>query len=288
MNSKPTTIYIVGPTASGKTALSIELAQILQAEIICADSQTVRRDMNIGTAKPSPEEQQGVPHHMLDVIDPYQPYSLNLYQQQAHGILDDIHSRGKTAIITGGTGLYIDALYFNFSLPMLTELADQEDLNTKSVAELQRLIQSKDLPLPENTQNQRHLVNTIIRAGQMGTKSEPDPNSIIIGINPGRGELLQRINRRVEKMFEEGFVDEVRSIIKTYGNPPKSFDAIGYRLVARMLNAEITEQETKELFKVADRQYAKRQLSWFKRNNNIIWFESPVEAKNYILDICLK
>ena len=115
----PKTIYIVGPTASGKTALSIDLALAIDAEIICADSQTIRREMNIGTAKPSIDEMKGIPHHLLDQIDPYDEYSLAVYQKTAKSAIDDISSRGKKVIIVGGTGLYINSQYFNYKLPKL-------------------------------------------------------------------------------------------------------------------------------------------------------------------------
>jgi tRNA dimethylallyltransferase len=323
----PTTIYIVGPTASGKTALSIDLALAIDAEIICADSQTIRREMNIGTAKPSIEEMKGIPHHMLDQIDPYDEYSLAVYQKTAKSAIDDISRRGKIVIIVGGTGLYIDSLYFNYKLPKLqnpqtsrtppkspkestlepviepviepilepiepsatsiarSHLATRCDLAMLSVEELQNLIIEQSLELPRNIQNPRHLANVLLRNGNVGSHDQPAHGSIIVGVNPGREVLINRINNRVDKMFEGGFVDEVRGIVTRHGRPPRSFDAIGYRIVMRMLDGEISEQIAKELFKIADRQYAKRQLSWFKRNENVIWFESPELAKNYILSL---
>ncbi len=329
----PKTIYIVGPTASGKTALSIDLALAIDAEIICADSQTIRREMNIGTAKPSIDEMKGIPHHLLDQIDPYDEYSLAVYQKTAKSAIDDISSRGKKVIIVGGTGLYINSQYFNYKLPKLqnpqtlqtprtlpklpkestveitvestveiiepsiepiepsaisiarSHLATRCDLAMLSVEELQSLIIGRSLELPRNNQNPRHLANVLLRNGSVGSRDQPAHGSIIVGVNPGREVLINRINSRVDKMFESGFVDEVRGIVTRHGRPPRSFDAIGYRIVMRMLDGEISEDIAKELFKIADRQYAKRQLSWFKRNENVIWFESPELAKNYILSL---
>lgn len=280
--SEPKIIYIVGPTASGKTALSIELAQKLNGEIICADSQTIRRDMTIGTAKPSLEEQQGIPHHMIDVINPYDDFNLAYYIEKAQNIISNIQNMHKTAIIVGGTGLYIDALYYNFSLPRTGD----DHWSGLSIEELQSEILARGYDMPSNDKNPRHLINTLRRSGGQGSRGEPDTDAVIVGLNPGREVLVHKINARVEAMFDGGFLDEVRSIIKTYGLPPKEFDAIGYRIAMRHLNGEITIDEAKELFKIADRQYARRQMSWFRRNSSIRWFESAEDAKSYILDIC--
>jgi len=314
------TIYIVGPTASGKTALSINIASAIGAEIICADSQTVRREMNIGTAKPSNDEMMGIPHHLLDQIGPYDDYSLAVFQNAANEAILDIKNRGKNVVIVGGTGLYVDSLYFNYKLPKLSKHADPvkpsvagshlatrcdpatdgaeliritdmtaakagvgyEDL---SVVDLQKLIHHRGLLLPRNHQNPRHLINILLRGGNIGGNNGPTPRTAIVGINPGRDVLINRINSRVEKMFEGGFVDEVRGLVTRNGRPSKSFDAIGYRIAMRMLDGELAEDEAKELFKIADRQYAKRQIAWFKRNSHIVWFESPEQAKDYILSL---
>lgn len=280
-------LYIVGPTASGKTALSIELAGTYGAEIICADSQTIRRRLDIGTAKPSPQEMRGIKHHMIDIVDPYEVYSLGEYQTLAQSTMLDVARRGHPAIVVGGTGLYIDSLFFDFDRSML-EYEDATPYQDLKIDQLQSLILKRGYVLPENKLNKRHLINTLVRKGMVGNMHLPDPNSVIVGINPGRDVLIERINARVENMFNNGFVDEVRSIIADYGPPPSLFDAIGYRIVMRMLSGEITEDEAKELFKITDRQYAKRQMSWFKRNPNIQWFPSPAEAKAYILKTWLK
>ncbi len=285
MSRQGNILYIVGPTASGKTALSIDLAKELNAEIFCADSQTVRRDMDIGTAKPTGAEMRGIVHHMLDIIGPYEEFNLKDFIDRAVYIINDIHKRNKNVIVVGGTGLYIDALFFEFVLPALPNSSNVElsDLNYQSVESLQNIIIEKGLSMPANSSNARHLINVILRAGHLGEKNIPDEKSVIIGINPGREVLLSRINARVDSMFDHGFIEEVKGIVEKYGKPPRSFDAIGYRIVMRLLDGEVDESQARELFKIADRQYAKRQVSWFKRNSHIKWFESPVEAKEYIL-----
>jgi tRNA dimethylallyltransferase len=281
------TIYIVGPTASGKTGLSLEIAQTLPTEIVCADSQTIRQDLDIGTAKPTQEERSFAPHHMLDIIGPYENYSVYDFQHQAKNIITDIHKRNKLAIIVGGTGLYIDSLYYDYQLSDRVINPDYHDeLSGLSVELLQEMIIEQGIAMPPNDRNPRHLIGALLRSGINGQKGAPSERSIIVGINPGRDVVVDRINSRVESMFENGFIDEVRSVIEKYGQPPKVFDAIGYRIAARYLSDEITLDEAKELFKIADRQYAKRQMSWFNRNTNIHWFASPEEAKAYILEVC--
>jgi tRNA dimethylallyltransferase len=278
------TLYIVGPTASGKSALALDIARARGAEIICADSQTVRREMNIGTAKPTPADQSLVPHHMLDIIDPYDNYSLHRFQKQAKQIIYDIHEANKLAIVVGGTGLYVDSLYFDYKLPELSGELSHSDYERLSVSELQAEIKQSGLALPENDKNPRHLINVLLRRGESGASSAGDKNALIVGISPPRELLIERINTRVDQMFDHGFVDEVLTIVSTYGDPPTEFDAIGYRIAMRHLKGEISIDEAKDLFKIADRQYAKRQISWLRRNKDIRWFDSPEQAKAFILE----
>lgn len=289
-NSKLRTIFVVGPTASGKTALAIDLARLIGAEVICADSQTVRKDMNIGTAKPTDQEMQGIEHHMLDQINPYKEYSLAIFHATARGIMAEIHAKGKPVIVVGGTGLYVDSLYFNYTLPTIPAdtLLSRTSFEDKSIEQLSEYIIEQGLSMPKNAVNKRHLINVILRDGHSGKIGLPSPGSVIIGLNPGREVIIKRIDSRVEKMFTVGFVQEVRSILNKYGKPPKTFDAIGYKIVMRMIGGAISEPEAKELFKIADRQYAKRQMSWLKRNPNIKWFKSPKVAKDYIIELCQK
>lgn len=275
-------LYIVGPTASGKTALAIRLAKLLDGEIVCADSQTVRREMNIGTAKPTTQEMDGIPHHCLDLVEPFEGFSLYQYQKLACKAIKDIQSRGKYPIVVGGTGLYVDALYFDFELPEIDSSEKVEEFSNLSVQDLQQKIKTGGLELPENDKNPRHLINVLLRAGRTGKQNKPKDGAIIIGIKPERSVLVGRINARVEAMFESGFVEEVKRIVGTYGHPPRNFDGIGYRIVMRYLDGEITLLEAKELFKIADRQYAKRQMSWFKRNSDIEWFETPEKAYDFL------
>jgi tRNA dimethylallyltransferase len=273
------TIYIVGPTASGKTALSIKLAQLLDAEIICADSQTVRRGMDIGTAKPTLEERAGIEHHCLDLIDPYDDFSLEQYLACARRAITEIHARGKIAIVVGGTGLF-----YLFTLPDIdADGAEQKQtLLELSVDSLQERIQNLGLVMPENSRNKRHLVNTLLRNGAVGQQHMPEQGSLIIGVRPPRDVLLARIEARSNAMIAAGFFDEVRAIVQKFGRPSRPFDAIAYRIGMRVIDGEITEAEAQTLMAIADRQYAKRQLSWFKRNEHIRWFEDGDSAYEFL------
>lgn len=282
-----TTLFIVGPTASGKTALSIDIARELDAEILCADSQTIRRDLDIGTAKPSREDMQGIPHHMIDIVGPYEDYSVAQYTQAARSVIADIHSRGKLAVVVGGSGLYIDALYFQFDFSgSIVDETKRAQLENLTLAQLQTKIQESGLDMPSNKQNKRHLIRVIERAGSIGIQKGPMQNSLIVGLSPGRDMLVERINDRVDTMFESGFLQEVHAVLRQYGRPPKNFDAIGYKLALRYIDNEISKEQLIELFKTADRQYAKRQMTWFRRNPYIHWFTDPDKAKSYILDVC--
>jgi tRNA dimethylallyltransferase len=187
-------------------------------------------------------------------------------------------------VVVGGTGLYIDGLYYNFELPELAAETTQQRkaLSELTVADLQELIEKQGLQLPENRLNKRHLINTLLRNGVHGTRHEPEPQSVIVGLNPSRELLLERINERTEAMLAKGFFDEVKQLLKSYGEPSREFDALAYRIALRHLHGEITSEETAELMKIADRQYAKRQLSWFRRNKNIVWFNDSSTAYDYV------
>jgi len=273
------TLYIVGPTASGKTDLAVDVAISYGAEIVCADSQTVRKGLDIGTAKPTIEERKGIVHHLLDIVEPYDRFTVREFQTLARRAIENIHHRRKMAIVVGGTGLYVDSLYFNYEFPLFEASTDLDSLDTEA---LQDLIQEKGLKLPENSRNKRHLINTLYRNGAQGSKRKPDPNSTIVGINPGKAIIEKRISDRIEKMYQMSLLDEVRKIINQYGRPPRDFDAIGYRIAMRYLDGDITEEKSRELFKIADRQYAKRQITWFKRNAHITWFDHSEAARKHI------
>lgn len=236
-------IVILGPTASGKTAAGVELAKQIGGEIICADSRTIYREMNIGTAKPAKEEQQGVAHHLLGIINPDEKYSAAQFQTDAKQLIDEIWARGKYPIMVGGTGLYIDSVLFNYQF---SDVSGQRD-----------------------TENPRHLVDadTSDREGKIRN------NTLVLGISVERPVLKERIEVRVERMFAGGFLGEVEALQKKYGWENESMSGIGYRLAREYFEGRASNQEVKEAFVRRDMSLAKRQMTWFKRNPEIEWFE---------------
>jgi tRNA dimethylallyltransferase len=277
-------LFIVGPTASGKSRLAMDLALKFNGEIVCADSQTLRKDLNIGTAKPSEQDRKEVAHHLLDIIQPYERFSVNEFKQLALQVISGIQSRGKLPIIVGGSGLYIDALFFNFELEELLENTTyKQELEELSIGELQQIVTDSNFPMPNNKNNPRHLIGVILRKGKVRQNKEPFKGAQIYGILPDDEILKKRINDRVEEMFNNGFVNEVERVIGKYGQPPKALDAIGYPIGSEYLEGDLTLEEAKEKFKTAHWQYARRQKSWFKRNPYIIWSNTGIEAMNTIV-----
>ena len=285
LSHQSSVLFVVGPTASGKSALAMNLAGALDGEIICADSQTLRRSLDIGTAKPSAVDQSEIKHHLLGIIEPYARFSVNQFKDLAEAAISDIRKRGKLPIVVGGTGLYIDALFYGFNISLESKNLDyKKELELMSVTELQNIIKLNKYPMPKNENNSRHLVGVILREGQLYVNINPVPGALIFGLMPEDEELKNRIKVRVDDMFSAGLVSEVSALITKYGEPPAKLDAIGYPIVARLINNEIDLVTTKELFVQAHWKYARRQKSWFKRNKNIVWFKEVNTAFEYILN----
>lgn len=276
-------IAIVGPTASGKSSLAIQIAKRFDGEIVCVDSQTIRKGLDIGTAKASKDDQLSIPHHMLDIIEPYEKYSAAAFKRRAEKIIADIQKRGKLPILVGGTGLYMDAILFDFEFNEKADVELRSALNAKSVDELQQIIKEQGLPLPENKQNPRHLIRTIESGGQQRSNLVLRDDAIVIGIDP-KQELHKRIQDRVEQMVESGLANEVQDVLKAYGPPPENWDAIGYAMIMKtfLSGQETSPQKIIEDIVIQHRQYAKRQRAWFKRNKHIVWFEQSDDAVTYI------
>jgi tRNA dimethylallyltransferase len=281
-SKKPELIAIVGPTASGKSALALELADLTPVEIIAADSRTIYRDMNIGTAKPSRTERERVPYWGLDLLDPGEPFSVHDFQAYAKAKIEEINRRGKIALLVGGTGLYLDSVLYDFEFTD-SETSQRNTLEAMDVADLQRIIEDKSLPVPENKLNKRHLVRTIERQGKQGSRKPLRQNTIIVGLWPGGEELRANIDRRAEEIFTQNVIDETKELIDKYGS--KAVLATGgivYKICTRLLEGGITEQTATTLFKTADWQYARRQRTWFKKNNDIVWFTDRKAALDYL------
>lgn len=245
-------IAIVGETASGKSALALEAARRFNGEIICADSRTVYTGMDIGTAKPSKEEQGRIPHHLLDLITPDEKFNVAKFQRLSFGIIGELQKKGKLPILVGGTGLYIDSVIFNYAFSQGN--SEKDDINPRHL---------KKLPDAQ-------------------THSSLRPNCLVIGLNIAKEELERRIVRRVESMLESGLELEVRGLVNKYGWEAEAMTGVGYREWEDYFKGTQSLEETKQRIIIATRQYAKRQRTWFKRNKSIQWISTPEEAYDLI------
>lgn len=270
-------IAIVGETASGKTALAIKLAKQFNGEIIAADSRTVYKGLTIGTAKPTPQERAGIRHHLLDVVAPNESFTVADFKRLAEAAITDITNRGKLPILVGGTGLYVDAVLYDFTFAAAPDPQLRQELQTLSVPELKKLIQDRGIAMPENKQNSRHLIRAIERNGEMPKRRDLRPNTLIIGLSIEREELRQKISQRIDEMISHGLIDETRRAWQTYGAVP-ALQAPAYKAFGAYLDGKCTLEEAKVLFARSDLQLAKRQRTWFKRNKSIHWVHKQAEA----------
>ena len=287
--NKPDVIAIVGATASGKTAYSIELAKEIDGEIISADSRLVYKGFNISAAKPTIEERQGIPHYMIDIVEPDFEYSAGLYKQQAKKIINDIIKRGKTPIIAGGTGLYIDILLKNYDLPEIpADRPLREELKKYTKDDLYNKLLELDSDAGEiiDKNDSKKIIRAIeiIKTTGKSLKNsrgiKPSEYNIKwIGKNFDRKTLYERIDKRVGIMVENGLVEETKGLLDKYGDIPNITSTIGYREISGYLYDKYSLEEGIALLKKNTRNYAKRQLTWFRKNPDIIWDVYPEKLK---------
>lgn len=265
-------IVIVGPTASGKTALAIDLARRLGGEIICADSRTIYKGMDVGTAKPTREEQVMVPHWGLDIVSPGQPFSVADFKTYAEAAIADIRSRGQIPIMAGGSGLYIDAVLFDYSFGDKADSVLRAELEKLSLRELHEYCSERGIAVPENHSNKRYVVRAIERQYSSPARSrEPISGSIIVGIATDRSILRKRIAERSGQILENGVVEEAIKLAKIYGWQSEAMTGNIYPLIHSYLKKELTFTEVKEKFTTADWRLARRQLTWLRSNPYIVW-----------------
>ena len=282
-------VVICGPTASGKTALSIALAKAFDGEVVSADSMQIYRRMDIGTAKPSLEERDGVPHHMLDVADPGEPYSVARYAQEAGACVEDILARGKLPIVCGGTGLYIDGLLRGAEFqPSGTESGLREQLEGEWETHGPERMMARLREVDPDSAARLHLSDKrrILRALEVylatgetitvhnaRTKAVPPRyDAVMIGLNTEPRQILyDRIDRRVGVMLEQGLLQEARGLLEDGLLEGTAAQAIGYKELLAYFRGEMTLEAAADLIRQKSRNYAKRQLTWFRRNPNIHW-----------------
>lgn len=295
---KPNLLVIIGPTAVGKTALSLELAQEFHGEILSGDSMQVYRHMDIGTAKASKEERAVVPHHLIDLYEPDYPFSVQEFQKIARETIEEVYLRSHLPMLVGGTGLYVESVTHNYLMPEveenpnfrqeLRELAEREG-NEVLHNRLQQVDPASASKLHPN--DQKRLIRALevyVQTGQpmsqLKRKGESPYHSLWIGLTMPRDLLYERINLRVDLMIQQGLVEEVQMLRQMgYNATATSMHAIGYKEIHRYLDGEWSLEYAIEQIKKGSRNYAKRQLSWFRRSDEITWYD--VTQKGFVEEI---
>jgi len=296
---KPKVIVICGPTASGKTALSIELAKQINGEIISADSMQIYKDMNIGTAKVTKEEMQEIKHYLIDILSPDERYSVAEYKRDAENAIKEILKKGKTPIVVGGTGLYIDTLIYGIDYPSfeldekyreyLEDRVKKEGL--ENLYEEARKIDQK--AIQKISINDKKRILRILEIYHVTGKNKTEQEIIsrqndvefdykVFAINIDREILYERINKRVDIMIENGLIDEVKKLLQKYNQFPTSMQGLGYKEVREYLQKQISKEEMIDKIKQESRRYAKRQLTWFRKNKQTIWLDGLINPKENV------
>ena len=284
---KPNVIVICGPTASGKTALSIELAKQINGEIISADSMQIYKEMNIGSAKPTIEEMQNIKHYMLDFLEPDKRYSVANYKLQAEKCIEEILSKNKTPIIVGGTGLYINSLIYGIEYSNiktdeeyrkhLEEICEKEGLETLYKKAMKIDPKAMEKISVNDKKRIMRVLEIFHETGKTKTEQEIESrikevkyNYLVYAIDFDREKLYQRINKRVDIMVEKGLIEEVRNLVNKYKEMPTAIQGLGYKEIKKYLEGIVTKEEAIEKIKLESRRYAKRQLAWFRKNKETI------------------
>ena len=291
-------ICVVGPTASGKTTLAIELAKRLSGEVVSCDSMQIYREIQIGTGKPTKEEQCGIPHHQLDVVSVLEPYSVARYCHEAENVINEIAERGKLPILAGGTGLYVDALLRGMEFSPQGDVAFREEFGKMSNEQLLEKLKEVDSESYEriHPNDRKRIIRALEVYEKTGhtisehnerTKNSTGPyQALKIGLEyQNRQVLYDRIENRVDQMTRDGWMEETRKLMELISDPhaATALQAIGYRQWIRVIKGEISQQEALEEIKKETRHYAKRQLSWFHRDPEIIWL-APDELGETLVD----
>lgn len=286
-------IVILGPTASGKTGLAIKLAKKLDGEVVSADSRQIYKEMNIGTAKPMDLEQ--IPHHLLNIKNPNQPYSVAEYKEDAIKAIKDIQKRGKLPILVGGTGLYIKAVVENLDIPRVEANPAIRESIEKEISEkgldfvFKKLVKlDPEAAYTIDPKNPRRVIRALevtllTKKPFTAQKKTGSPlfNVLEVGILVEKEELKERISARIDQMIKDGLVEEVENLQKKYGSQ-QAFDAIGYREIIDYLNEKISLEKAIEDMKINTWHYAKRQITWFKRDPRIKWTDNQKQAEGFL------
>ncbi len=282
MGSKPV-VFIVGPTASGKSDVAMQLARAHNGEIICADSRTIYRGMDILTAKPSAEDQRQITHWCLDLVNPGERWTVRDWQQVAKNAIADIHDRGKLPIIVGGTGLYVESLLYDFSFYSEQDDGGLDDVSTEELRKWAEAEFGEGAINKSTAANRRYLIRAL-RTHRLPHSTQDrtlGANVVLVGINPGREVLRARITSRVDDMVRLGLVEEVTQLSRQQIGG-EAATAIAYKPIVEYLEGAIDLTEAKRLFVQGDLRLAKKQMTWFRRDHNIAWFDTGSEALVYL------
>ena len=297
---KPKVVVIVGPTASGKTALSIELAKRINGEIISSDSMQIYKDMDIGTAKVTKEEAEGIKHYLIDFVSPDQRYTVSDFKKDSEKAIKEILDKGKVPIVVGGTGLYVNSLIYGIEYQDMEfdeEYRNELMKRAENPKELEKLwneandIDSESMKIISKNDKKRIIRVLEIYRATGKTKTEQEILSRqkdiaydfkVFGISTDREKLYEKINKRVDIMIEKGLEEEVKKLLSKYSEFPTAMQGLGYKEVVEYFNNILTREEMIEKIKQESRRYAKRQLTWFRRNKEIIWLDSSNEMKKNI------
>jgi tRNA dimethylallyltransferase len=274
-------IAIVGPTASGKTALAMSVARAFNGEIIAVDSRTIYKGLNVGTAKPTAEQQSEIKHWAIDIVEPSEKYSAAQFKQYANKAITSIRANGKLPIMVGGTGLYMDGVLYDFSFTEPNHKL-REELQTKSVDELKQQIRTLGLPMPHNNQNKLHLITAIERNGVATERKKLRKGVLLVGISPDRTELRRIVTVRAKQMLENGVLEEAKQASSAYGWDAPGLQGGIYTILKQYIDGDITEEECLKNYITSDMRLAKRQMTWLKRNTDIQWFTDIKTAEAWI------
>lgn len=266
-------VVIVGPTASGKTDLAIRLAKQFNCEIISADSRAVYRGLTIGTAKPTIAERQGVPHWGINIVNPNQRFTAADFKQYADAKINEIRARNRVPILVGGTGLYVNAVVYDYHFPTTSNNIEwRNSLMDLTLDELRNYCLLNNITLPYNEYNKRHVVSQIMRNGHDSIcRHRPDEDTCIVGITTDKDILYNRIAKRAKAMLSTGVVEEARKVSRQYGWNCAAMTGNVYPLVHEFVDGSLCREEFERRLIIKDRQLAKRQLTWFRRDEYIKW-----------------
>ena len=297
--TKPIVYVIGGPTASGKSKLAVELAKRINGEIISADSMQIYKDMYIGTAKVNQEEMQGIKHYLIDFVSPEQRYSVSNFKKDAENAIEEILKKGKTPIIVGGTGLYIDTLIYGIEFQdeeidseyreQLNEIAEKEGLENL----YKQAVEIDPDAMKKISQNDKKRIIRVLeiyhKTGKTKTETEIESrknevkyNYKVFAITMDREKLYSKIEKRVDLMIEQGLIEEVENILKKYSSFPTAMQGLGYKEVVEYLENKTTKEEMIDKIKKETRHYAKRQLTWFRKNKETTWLDGEEEVTKNI------